>query len=153
MNPTAITKIDTSTPLSSYHIPSVPKPAICDIGKIDSKPSVPFRPLNGYLVLQSIDPTLNRFRGYSITINTFQTQTQDTIYTVRTAWGRVSNLYQSNTRLFLSLKDVQQYIHTNLLTRKRHGYSIVEQSIGFPNVPPIETFLKTSIQHKQPSLF
>lgn len=158
MNPTTSVKIDTNTPLSPYHSPSVQQPVIrdtnlCDIGKIDSNEPAAFRPLNGHLVLQSIDPALNRFRAYSISIRTFKTQTQDTIYMVCTAWGRISKLYQSNTRLFHSIKDLEQYIHTNLLTRKRHGYSIVEQSDSFPNIPPINEFAKTKLNLHQPTLF
>ena len=94
--------------------------------------------MNGYLVLQSIDPTVNRFRGYSISITTIQTQ--DTIYIVRTAWGRISNLYQSHTRLFSNTEEATQYIYKNLLTRKRHGYSLLEKSNDFPSIELLHDF-------------
>ena len=104
----------------------------------DTLESVDSNVINGYLILHSIDPSINRFRAYSISITTIQTQ--DIIYMVRTAWGRISNLYQSRTQLFSSKKDAIQYIYTTLLARKRHDYSLLERSKGFPSIELLHKF-------------
>lgn len=100
--------------------------------------SVDDETINGYIVLNSIDPNINRFRAYSISITTIQTQ--ETLYMVRNQWGRISNLYQSNTRLFKDIEVAKRYIRTTLLVQKRHGYFISEKSNGFPSIELLHEF-------------
>lgn len=111
----------------------------------------PANELNGYLVLQSTDSKVNRHRAYTISISTFYTS--ETIYMVRTAWGRVSNLYRFNTRLFNSETEAEKYIHAILLLRKRHGYIVTECSNQFPDVTTLDQLPKAIAVRQQLTLF
>ena len=86
--------------------------------------------MNEYISLQSINPSINRYRGYMISLFTLKTNV--THYVVMTRWGRRNKLSSSLTKIFTSESDATKYVNAILSKRKRNGYSLVSQSKSFP---------------------
>ena len=105
--------------------------------------------MNEYLILQSIDKSVNRYRAYGISVS----QIDETYYMVKTTWGRISNVRQSNTRLFDTADSMRQYISQILHLRKNHGYALVEQSESFPNMNPLSKINPAPFFSFQPTMF
>lgn len=105
--------------------------------------------MNEYLILQSIDKSVNRYRAYGISVS----QVNDTYYMVKTTWGRISNVRQSNTRLFDTADSMKQYISQILQLRKNHGYALVEQSERFPKVKSLSKLGSAPCFSFQPTIF
>jgi predicted DNA-binding WGR domain protein len=80
-----------------------------------------------YLVLQNFQPSENKFRIYII-----QLEEKDGKFIVELSWGRIARTPQHKQQIFEEKRQFFSFLKSNIATRRRHGYRLVDMSLDFP---------------------
>lgn len=77
--------------------------------------------------LRNIQPKLNRYRAYTISVNPIQLGSKHTIYIVTQSWGRIGWKMRRKVSSFENLANAEKYINTLYKRRLSHGYKLLKQ--------------------------
>jgi hypothetical protein len=80
-----------------------------------------------YIALQNCKPEENRFRIYLI-----QFREEQGSFVVDLSRGRMDHPAHHKQEFFHEKSQFFSFLKSNIATRKRHGYSLVEMSLDFP---------------------
>jgi predicted DNA-binding WGR domain protein len=89
------------------------------------------------ILLESIDPSRNRRRAYSIRI---EPSSPTKGYCVRTSWGRAPRRSHARKKTFPQWSEALTYVAALLAVRKRHGYALVVKTDAFPHLDILDEF-------------
>ena len=92
-----------------------------------------------YLHLQSVAPVHNRYRLYTIRIETSNSLAGAPLI-VTCAWGRIGQQLQRRVYQCESLETIEKLLLRLLRVRLRHGYGLVERGEGFPEIEVLAEF-------------
>jgi 8-oxo-dGTP diphosphatase len=102
-----------------------------------------------YITMRSVDPSRNRNRFYSMTLET--NPVLETSFRIHIAWGRIASWAQTRVETFGDRDDALEFVADVLTRRKSNGYSLKDKS---PNFPELSVLAEMPVQHeKEANLF